>query len=55
MLPDLSSYEKYFKDGKDGKILVVENCPPNIKARLKKINADHIKEYGESIFEFEEG
>lgn len=50
---DLSSYDKYFTDGKDGKYLVSKDCPPSIKAKLKKLNADNKKAYGEDIFEFE--
>lgn len=50
---DLSAYDKYFKDGNDGKYLVVKECPPSIKTKLKKLNAESKKAYGEDIFEFE--
>ena len=54
MIMSLAEYDKYFKDGKDGKTIVIKETPQNIKNKLKKINKDYKELYEEDMFIFEE-
>ena len=49
----LAEYVEYLKYGEDGKLIVIEETPLNIKTELKKINKEHKRLYAEDIFIFE--
>lgn len=53
MIMTLAEYDEYLKDGEDGKLIVIEETPLNIKNKLKKINKQHKKLYSEDVFIFE--
>ena len=53
MIMTLAEYDEYLKDGEDGKLIVIEETPLNIKTELKKINKEHKRLYAEDIFVFE--
>lgn len=54
MIMTLAEYDEYLKDGEDGKLIVIEETPLNIKTELKKINKQHKRLYAEDIFIFKE-
>ena len=54
MIMTLAEYDEYLKDGEDGKFIVIEETPQNIKTELKKINKQHKKLYSEDVFIFKE-
>ena len=54
MIITLAEDDEYLKDGEDGKLIVIEETPQNIKTELKKINKQHKKLYAEDIFIFKE-
>lgn len=50
MIMTLAEYDEYLKDSEDGKLIVIEETPQNIRNELKKINKEHRKLYAEDIF-----
>ena len=54
MIITLAEYDEYLKDGEDGKLIVIEEIPPNIKNKLKKINKEYRRLHTEDIFIFKE-